>query len=665
VSLDRDMVVDALPAYEVGEELGRGAWGVVLAGRHRGLGREVAIKQLPRAFGSDPQVRSRFRSEAKLLASLDHPHIVPVFDFVEHEGLCLIVMERLTGGTVWERFRADAFTPEAACAAMLAACAGLHYAHGRGVLHRDVKPENLIFSADSVLKVTDFGIAKVVGGSRTMATGTGFVLGTPAYIAPEQGQGRELSPATDVYAAATVLYELLAGELPFEEVSDPVAAIYQRVHTDPRPLADAAPELPAAIVGAIDRGLRPDPGERFAGADQFGATVAGAAEDAWGTGWIGRTGLVVRGVEALQSGAAAAAAAQPTLPPRARKTPGTAATEVAPRAEGRQRPGPPEPRWAARRDVRLVLAAAALTVIVIAGAALVLAGGDGEESAGAVVGEPIPVGEGPTAITTGAGAVWVANQKSNDVSRIDPRTRAAAKPIPVGRQPAGIVVGFGSVWVANLRDSTVSRIDPRSNKRVGRPIRVGPGPADVATGFGSVWTANYDDDSVTRIDPRTRKPVGRPIAVGDGPSDVAVGEGAVWVANVEDDTLSRINPASGKVVGSAIPVGQSPESVAVGAGSVWVGNIKADKVTRVDPRSNEVAGASIPVGERPDDVAVGDGAVWVTNLDANTLTRIDPRANRVVGDPIDVGDGPATVATGEGGVWVGNFRGGTVVRIER
>src|SRR5437868_13472097 len=125
MALDQELIEAALPLYEVHGELGRGAWGVVLAARHRQLGRDVAIKQLPRAFGADPAVRSRFVAEARLLAALEHSHIVPIYDFVEHEGLCLLVMERLTGGTVWSRAQGSAFGPQTACAVILAACSGL------------------------------------------------------------------------------------------------------------------------------------------------------------------------------------------------------------------------------------------------------------------------------------------------------------------------------------------------------------------------------------------------------------------------------------------------------------------------------------------------------------------------------------------------------------
>src|SRR5436305_1000741 len=210
MALDQELIEAALPFYEVHGELGRGAWGVVLAARHRQLGRDVAIKQLPRAFGADPAVRSRFVAEARLLAALNHSHIVPIYDFVEHEGLCVLVMERLTGGTVTSRFEAGAMTPQRTCAVGLATCAALHYAHQHGVLHRDVKPDNLMFSSENVLKVTDFGIAKVVGGSATVATRAGDVLGTPAYMAPQQSHGHMPGPATYTYAPGTPPYVLLA-----------------------------------------------------------------------------------------------------------------------------------------------------------------------------------------------------------------------------------------------------------------------------------------------------------------------------------------------------------------------------------------------------------------------------------------------------------------------
>jgi serine/threonine-protein kinase len=313
VTLDRQLVVDALPAYEVGEELGRGACGIVLRGTHRRLGREVAIKQLPRAFGADPAARRRFTGEAQLLASFDHPHIVPIFDYVEHEGLCLLVMERLTGGTLWDRMQAgDAVEAQIACAIVLAACTGLHYAHERGVLHRDVKPDNLMFASSGTLKVTDFGIAKVVG-SMTISTMAGDVVGTPAYIAPEQAQSQGLTPATDVYALGTVFYELLSGQLPYPAVDDPVVFLYQHVHEEPRPLATIVPGVPPALARVADTAIRRDPRERYASADAFGAALAVAAAETWGPDWLQHTRVRVLGAGEMLDAVEGGRSRAPTL----------------------------------------------------------------------------------------------------------------------------------------------------------------------------------------------------------------------------------------------------------------------------------------------------------------------------------------------------------------
>jgi hypothetical protein len=290
---DRRRIAEVLPAYEVGVEIGRGAWGVVYAGHHRHLARGVAIKQLPTAFGADPGVRARFISEARLVASLDHPHIVPVYDYVEREGLYLIVMEHLSGGTLWQRFNGEGIALDEAVAMILAVCAALGYAHERGILHRDVKPDNLLLATAGTPKLTDFGIAKLLSSTRTALTLAGTAIGTPAYMAPEQAQGSSTSPATDVYACAVMLYELFAGTLPFPEFSDPVTQLYQHVHERPRPLGEAAPATPVGLCDVTMRALAKSPEDRYESAEELGVALAKAATAAWGPGWVGRTDITV------------------------------------------------------------------------------------------------------------------------------------------------------------------------------------------------------------------------------------------------------------------------------------------------------------------------------------------------------------------------------------
>ncbi len=267
--------------------------GVVFAAHHRRLARDVAIKQLPPAFAADQTVRERFGKEARTLAALAHPHIVPIYDYVEEEGLCLLVMEALPGGTLWDRFTTEGLTLVTACTALLATCEALQFAHEKGVLHRDVKPENLMFAADRTLKVTDFGIAEVFGGDETVTTLDGEVIGTPAYMAPEQAEGKPCGPPADVYAASTVLYELLSGTLPLSIEGDPVEVLERRVHEEPTPLLEVAPQIPEPLAEVTMRGIARDPDDRFATAGELGVAIAGAATQSFGPGWVGRADLTL------------------------------------------------------------------------------------------------------------------------------------------------------------------------------------------------------------------------------------------------------------------------------------------------------------------------------------------------------------------------------------
>jgi serine/threonine-protein kinase len=353
MSFDRELLSNALPAYDIGGELGQGGMGVVVSGQHRQLGRRVAIKQLPVAFAADPAVRRRFISEARVLASLDHPHVVPVYDFVEREGICLLVMEFLPGGTLRSQVAAaGGFTGPHAVAVSLACLSGLSAAHRHGVLHRDVKPENMLFSASEVLKVADFGIAKVLGGPGTVLTRRGDVIGTPAYIAPEQARGGELSPATDVYAVATMLYELLAGVLPFPDVAEDMALLFKHAYEQPVPLREVAPGVPAPVAAAVTRGLATEPADRFATAEAFGTALAEAGTQAWGPGWMSAEQVPIMDAGPIMSGAG-----YPSGPRRAAPAVAAAGSPAGAAIPAR----PPSDR---RRT--LIIVAVVLVIIVIA-----------------------------------------------------------------------------------------------------------------------------------------------------------------------------------------------------------------------------------------------------------------------------------------------------------
>jgi WD40 repeat protein len=303
VIVDRERVAAALPGYELGAQLGAGAFGLVLAARHRGLDRSVAVKIV--SAGPDDATPG-FAGEARLLARLDHPHIVRVYDYVEADELCLVVMELLGGGTLTRREKGMA--PEGACAVGLAIAAALSCAHAQGVLHRDVKPDNVLFDAVGLLKVADFGIAKIVEGSAATASA---VVGTPVYMAPEQVLGGRLGPATDIYALGAVLYRLLAGVPPFDSTSG-VRALWQH-HLDTTPAPPAG--VPAPVAHVVLRALAKEPGARHPSARAFALDLAEAAADAYGPGWAARSGVVLRLDDEVRE--AAEHPATPTLLPAA------------------------------------------------------------------------------------------------------------------------------------------------------------------------------------------------------------------------------------------------------------------------------------------------------------------------------------------------------------
>ncbi|MDY7103119.1 MAG: serine/threonine-protein kinase [Actinomycetota bacterium] len=292
MSLDRRLLEEALPNYDLGAELGRGGWGIVYEATHRSLTRPVAVKVLPRAFASDVEVSTRFSEEARVVAALDHPHLVAVYDFLQHEGMLIIVMERL-GSSLWDRMCRTGVAPDEAIAIALAMCAALAEAHAVDCIHRDVKPENILFTAAGLPKLTDFGVAKIMGRSQPGLTQAGDAIGTPAYMAPEQATGKGIGPATDIYALATVLFELLSGDLPFPGADTAAAELFQRVHEPPVELTSIA-AVDDRLAGAVMGALATDPADRPATATEFGVQLASVAATLFGSGWLERSGVPVR-----------------------------------------------------------------------------------------------------------------------------------------------------------------------------------------------------------------------------------------------------------------------------------------------------------------------------------------------------------------------------------
>ncbi len=255
--------------YELAQPLGSGGMAQVFAAYDRVLERRVAIKVINDAHLRDPAGVHRFTREARLAAGLQHPSTVAVFDVGDEDGRPFIVMELVEGRTLADRLRDEGRVPLRETVAIAdAVLAGLAAAHDRGMIHRDVKPSNILLPTGGGVKLADFGIATVAGSSDL--TVAGQVMGTPGYLAPERAAGQPATPASDVYAVGAIMYECLAGR--------PVAhAEAAGTLMSAGPLADAAPEVPADVAAVVDRALAGDPSNRFADAQAMRHALRGSS----------------------------------------------------------------------------------------------------------------------------------------------------------------------------------------------------------------------------------------------------------------------------------------------------------------------------------------------------------------------------------------------------
>ncbi|MCP3799528.1 Stk1 family PASTA domain-containing Ser/Thr kinase [Allokutzneria sp. A3M-2-11 16] len=253
--------------YELGETLGYGGMSEVHKGKDVRLGRDVAIKVLRADLARDPQFQIRFRREAQNAASLNHPAIVAVYDTgetqTEHGPLPYIVMEFVDGKTLRDIVKTEGpLHGRRAMEVMADVCAALDFSHRHGIVHRDVKPANVMITRGGAVKVMDFGIARAVADGQAAVTQTAAVIGTAQYLSPEQARGEAVDARSDVYAAGCVLFELLTGEPPFTGDS-PVAVAYQHVREEPKPPSSLNPQVPQVLDAIVLKAMSKNPANRY------------------------------------------------------------------------------------------------------------------------------------------------------------------------------------------------------------------------------------------------------------------------------------------------------------------------------------------------------------------------------------------------------------------
>jgi serine/threonine protein kinase len=327
----RDLLADR---YELRGVLGRGGMAEVHDGWDTRLDRAVAIKLLHPGFDADAAMRRRFEDEARAAAALNHPNIVSVHDSGEHDGTPFIVMERLPGRTLADDIAMGPMPPHRVRAMLNDVLGGLACAHGAGILHRDIKPGNVLVAPNSnTMKVADFGIAKTAGAAHTA---TGQIVGTMAYMSPERVAGAPASVADDLYAVGVMGYEALTGQRPYPQANP--AALLRAILDNPLPpIGSVRPDIDPALAAVIDGAMAREPGQRFSSAEQMRSVLAGA-------------------LPPLVTAATAAQAPRPTTK--------VLAEPLAPSANYFVLPTPR--RHPMSRERKLLLAAAAFVALVVA-----------------------------------------------------------------------------------------------------------------------------------------------------------------------------------------------------------------------------------------------------------------------------------------------------------
>jgi serine/threonine-protein kinase len=273
------MIVEKISRYEIREELGRGGVASVYRAYDPMFEREVALKILTRESLNDLQVRERFERETKIIAKLEHAAIVPVYDVGRlDDDQLFFVMRYMVGGSLAERIRNGSLTLIDAANILQRLGAALDYAHAKGVIHRDLKPGNILFDEENNAYISDFGIAKLIQAS-TKITNSG-IIGTPTHMSPEQAQGEEVDGRSDIYSLGVILFEMLSGHTPFEATTPLGMALKHAIEPPPR-ILDVNPRLPVGIDAIIRKVLEKERERRYSSGTEFANAFIATLTQPW------------------------------------------------------------------------------------------------------------------------------------------------------------------------------------------------------------------------------------------------------------------------------------------------------------------------------------------------------------------------------------------------
>jgi serine/threonine-protein kinase len=675
--------------FRLTAEIGEGGMGRVYEAVDLLHERQAAVKVISRRLARDLEFRARFQREAQAAERANHPHVLPIWDYgSEGENLYMAtpLCDADLAALLHER---GPLEPTEALRIVEQIAWALDWAHGRGVVHRDVKPENILIvrgPREAHAYLADFGMARVASSATLTQAGAPVGL-SPAYAAPEQWRGNTVGPATDQYALAATLYACVAGTPPFGvrsvtelreahlyqdprppkglQASDPMSrALLVALSKEPGDRYDSCGELVAAVQLAAtptlpaesasdDGGARaatvpehpsspgraqPDPTVSVAAAPAHEPTVAQDATVPHEPTFVAQDATAPHQPTFVAQDATAPH--EPAAPPPPREPTQPAEPESEP---ARTPPAPPASAPAAapaRRRRRAPLVVLGVAALAAAAAAAVLAtGGGGDGGGGSAAADRETTAQQPV--------------EANGLARV-----------AVGRGPVDIAAGAGAVWVADSGASTLTRISAGGD---GKPqtdtVPAMDSPFGVAVGGDFVWAAGAGGE-ILALNGKSGEGIGT-IDTANQTDGLTLTRDALWVFNGTAGTVTRLGVNRGrKAAGeTTTQVGPGLTDIASGEGSVWVTNSSAGTLVQLDEDSGEVV-RTIPMRGAVDSVAVADGAVWVANSERGRLVRVDPNDATTVFAQVGKGTQEADVAAGDGAVFYVDHDTGTATRVD-
>jgi ABC-type branched-subunit amino acid transport system substrate-binding protein len=592
--------------YRIESLLGRGGMGVVYRAHDLALDRPVALKLLAPELAEDVRFRERFLRESRLAASLDHPAIVPIFDAGQSGQQLYIAMRLVDGTDLKALLRAEGkLEPAKALRLIEPVAQALDTAHARGLLHRDVKPSNVLIDNDGHCYLADFGLSRRL--SEVDAVGDGRSIGTIDYVAPEQIRGAELDARADLYSLGCLLYECLSGRPPF--TGSDTAIAFAHLESDP-------PSLPR-LDAVLRKALAKEPDDRY----QSGRELVEATRDALGlTSRRSRWPLAAAVVGVAVVGAALLGVLL------TRGTPAPKVIHAGPKAEpGAERLVHINP-WQSKIVDSLSIGPKVTGLAAAGDYVWATSFTDGAVWRFNVASHnlrKIGVVGSPTGVAASRGLALIANSADRAVVSVSSAdaTEALIRRLP-GDLGGPVVVAGGTegLWFADAARGTANQIAAIQGAAPSTPIRI---PADntnlltsykaldgLATGEGYIWAVgDAFGRTLWKLDPISQQAVAA-IRLPFVPGKVAVGDGGVWITSQLDNAIWRISPVTDRIVGR-IEIPGPVTAIAAGLGSVWVGNANGS-VMRVDPATNRLGKRSVQLTGSPTQIAVGDGTLWAT-----------------------------------------------------